>query len=48
MTAFRITVAGLTYIGLFADNRAAADDAERLYPTAWPAQVVCLRRPNAH
>ncbi|WP_195812354.1 hypothetical protein [Xylophilus rhododendri] len=40
MSAFRIKVAGVTYVGIFASNAAAAEDAERRFPTAWPAQVL--------
>lgn len=44
MRAFRINVAGLTYVGIFAGQQQAAADAERRFPLAWPAQVLHYRR----
>lgn len=40
MFSFRITIAGIQFVGLFASQEAAAAEAERLYPHAWPAQVM--------
>lgn len=40
MKAYRITVAGLQYIAIATSQAQAALDAERLYPHAWPAQVM--------
>jgi hypothetical protein len=42
MSAFRISIAGQDYIGIFTSQQAAAADAEARYPDAWPPQVRCL------